>query len=457
MVVIEAGAPEDIVPTRDLIPEVRQRTRRRRRRTGMITVALAMIAALGASIAGATRGPATGSRAASGVARSGPILTSTSLGRGTTVGDVQMLSSHSGYGVAYDFTSSHSRFFLVSTSDSASTWRIVAPIEGLGRGNKYFSPSVDFVSARTGYAFSDASNSVVVTVDGGHTWRDLDITNGSAPDSDVTYARTIQQVVVSSQRCEFAVTPPNRCATWLSYFRLGETTPFLTRQIPTFAGAVHWVHLLAAMNPSDVFVAPQVGGRMEESNNNGVSWHAVTTPCPTEPTGVPGQAESPVQLTKFADGAWLLDCMVGVGMSHALNSLWSTTDRGVTWHELSYAGVTTSQGGLMGMAVGFVWSNDHRILFAMWTGANAGVGYSTNGTTWHWTLHDSANGGGQEFLTPIGPEGVLYSSPGDVLAISANGSTWRTLRAQPDVVALMPHGDSVMPASVAAKYRYPIS
>jgi hypothetical protein len=239
-------------------------------------------------------------------------------------------------------------------------------------------------------------------------------------------------------------------------FHLGDNSPFATRHIPTFAGDVRFVHLLAVIGSHDIFVAPQRGGPIAESTDAGVTWHSVNTPCPIEPTGGPGQAENPVQLAQFANGAWLLDCIVGVGMNHALNSLWSTSNHGVTWHELSYVGVTTGKGNLIGNTTGFTWSNDHRILYTMWTGAAGGVGYSTNGTSWHWTLQDSANGGAQEFLTPIGPEGILYSSPSDVLALTTNARQWRTVRAQPDVVALTPSGVNIMPASVAKKYHYRI-
>ena len=456
MAVIEGSAPGELLPVQDLIPEVRLRTRRRRLRATLLTLGVAAVVVVAASIAGMAIGAVKNPSATGTVARPGTVLTSSTLGKVTAVGDVQMLTDTHGYAVAYNFNSSHSHYYLVATPDAAKSWRIVAPITGLGSLNAYIAPSIDFVNAQLGYAYSEASNTVVMTVDAGHSWRPLTLDLNALSLTNVNYATTAQIAVATSLRCDLAATPPDKCTTWLSLFRLGETAPYVTRKIPTFAGGVHWMHLLAALGRSTIFVAPETGGPIEESLDNGISWKAVNTPCPTEPTGQPGQAESPSQLTSFSGGPWLLDCIVGVGMNHALNSLWSSPNHGATWHELSYVGVHSSKGNLFGNNVGFTWSNDHRVLYVMWTGANAGVEYSTNGTSWRWTLADSANGGGQEYLTPIGAEGMLYSSPSDVLALSTNGATWHTLRSQPDIIAATPHGLSVLPASVAKHYHYRI-
>jgi hypothetical protein len=88
------------------------------------------------------------------------------------------------------------------------------------------------------------------------------------------------------------------------------------------------------------------------------------------------------------------------------------------------------KGNLSGTALSFVWSNDHRTLYTLWQGAASGVGWTSNGTQWHWTLGDSVNAGYEAFLTPFGPHGIIYSSPVDVLAATSNGSNWNDLRSE---------------------------
>lgn len=417
---------ETTPPTQDLIPEVRLRTRRRRLRVGGLALILLVVLVLvaGAGMLIGRTGLSTTSPPSS---RVGSILTFSTLGPSTTIGDVQMLSAQRGVAVAYSYVPQASpMYYLVSTSDAALTWHVVAP---LGRdGRVYFSPSLYFVNSLVGYVNFASTPRVEVTVDGGLSWRRLATTAPGIIENPMSFAVLGNTATTMWTSCVQGAVA-QYCHSWIETFRVGATTPLSRHAIPNYDGKFSSERLLDVTPSNAIFIVSSFG-QLHESLNAGTSWRTVVTPCAAN-RGSSLFVMAPAQFTTFAKGNWLLGCAVATGMMHANTSLWSSTDHGAAWHNLAYTGLAHSlKGNLYGAALTFVWSNDHRILYALWQSALSGVGWTSNGTQWHWTLFDDVNGGSEAFLTAFGPRGMIYSSPSDVLAATSNGSTWSDLRSK---------------------------
>ena len=413
-------------PTQDLIPEVRERTRRRRLRTGLrVLVTGALLLALAAAGWVIVRGPA--SVVTSSSPPGGGTVTLSSLGPHTTIGDVQMLSTQRGFAVAYSFVDQpRPMFYLVATSNGARAWHVVAPLGHDGR--IYWAPTVDFVTARVGYVTFYSTPRIAVTTDGGHSWRTLATRAPGLVTSPMSLAVSGPTATVVWTAC--VQSPVQHCHSYLTTYRLGTTTALTRHAIPDFNEPYSSEQLLDVTASHDAFIVSSGGGQMHESPNAGVTWRSITTPC-TWTSGSQIFTMAPTQFTTFSNGTWLLGCARAVGMMHENTGLWSSSTQGATWHQVAYTGIGhRDQGNLMGAALTFVWSNDHRVLYALWQSALAGVGWTTDGTRWHWTLNDSPNASYPAFLTPWGPRGVIYSSPVDILAGTSDGSTWLTLRGE---------------------------
>ena len=413
-------------PAQDLIPEVRLRTRRRRLRVGLLALIFLVVVLLMAG-GGVLIGRTVSSTTSPPSSRRGSVVTSSTLGPSTTIGDVQMQSAQRGVAVAYAYVPQSSpTYYLVSTSDAARTWHVVAP---LGRdGRVYFSPTLHFVNSLVGYVSFASPPRIEVTVDGGLTWRRLTTTAPGIVENPISFAVLGNTATTVWTSCVQGVVA-QYCHSWIEMFRVGATSPLSRHAIPDYNGNFSTERLLD-VTPSNAIFIVSSSGQLHESLNAGLTWRTVATPCAAT-SGSSPFVMAPAQFTTFAKGNWLLGCAVGTGMMHENTSLWSSPDHGATWHNLAYNAIAhPEKGNLLGEALSFVWSNDHRILYTLWQGAISGVGWTSNGTQWHWTLDDSVNAGYEAFLSPFDSHGAIYSSPVDVLAATSNGSSWNDLRSE---------------------------
>lgn len=107
----------------------------------------------------------------------GSLLTQVSLGPGTQLRAVDMLSSEFGYGIATTNDVASNADYLVATGDGARRWRVVAHMDvnvAAPADSIDVNPlMVKFVSTKIGYV--STKSGVDVTNDAGLTWRRVDL------------------------------------------------------------------------------------------------------------------------------------------------------------------------------------------------------------------------------------------------------------------------------------------
>ena len=357
-----------------------------------------------------------------------------------TLGDVTMFNAVHGLAVSFRIpavsrASDVVTFDLVATSDAGRTWKVVSRIGSEPGGFAALnSPTLSFVNARDGFALPQWERPWV-TDDGGLTWHSVVIPGAAAGYLISASTTSTGQLAITRSNCTTTDGAPSSCPTTVAFYRPGSARPFRVESAPAVAGQVGLEVLSATYSP-DVYLVPAddvvtPGRTAEFTANAGVTWHPFEIPC-----------YGPRQIVTSASGALVLDCFVDGGMMQGISSLWTSTNAGATWHRVACGAPgaqACAEGNMVDVSTQLVTSNDHRVIYAAWSSAAGGVGYSTDGTHWHWNLFDGHTGGAQTYLSADGASGAIFSSPGDIVARTTNGTTWTTLRAQPNHVVTV-HG-----------------
>jgi photosystem II stability/assembly factor-like uncharacterized protein len=356
----------------------------------------------------------------------GTLLTDTTLGAGTTFGDVDMLSNSLGYAVAAPVNHGRGWYYLVQTHDLGDSWSVraalpVPPFVGTyGWGN---APTIDFLNAKVGY-LSLFDGPLWVSVDGGLVWSKV-----VTPGIDPTFAVGGDRTAVVSAVCHRA-TPvyPSRCPSKLTLYLLGVATPYLTVSLPV-AGVGPWRagYVLALVSPSTVLVVQGRGtprSALLETINSGATWRRLRNPC--------GQLNIN-QLLLEKGGRWLLSCFGDGGMNQGTTELWDSSDGGRSWSELAHASEEGLNRGGIGDVSNTLYDGDRGLLFAALGGAAGGVEYSTDGGS-NWSRSNVAlniYGGAPETMSTFGASGAVVSAQNFATYRTLDASTWTQLPTLP--------------------------
>ena len=355
--------------------------------------------------------------------RDGATLTMTTLGVGTQVDAVDMLTSSSGYGVASATGNEKNSYFLVKTTTGASSWTVVhrVPLPTLTSHGPALIPTIDFVNSRVGYVWN-LEGGLYLTKNGGATWAKL-VVPGRIPTFNVSDAA----VFAISEVCTRSVKlPGSQCPYALSRYRVASTRPSSTFTIPKFGSSpLRSSIVVAELSASTVIVAEGLQGGLSasptalETTNSGQSWRRLKVPC--------AQFNN-AQLLTTASGQWLLDCFTGEGMNQGINELSSSLDAGERWTivDIFRPGVPT-KGNMGDVAATLYLSGNQKILYGALGGASGGLEYSTDyGRRWTMVrLRDVAQlGGTPESISTFGTTGAILEVLDGALYRSTNGVKW---------------------------------
>jgi photosystem II stability/assembly factor-like uncharacterized protein len=365
-----------------------------------------------------------------GAAQQWPLLTNVSLGTGTQIDSVDFVSQFLGYGIAsnsYEGSSTHSTepFFLVSTTDQGTRWRLgprvpLPPAKGAG---PYRIPLVNFVTPSIGYVGEQESvgGDVQVTTDAGAHWTKL-----QAPGVGEAFAVSGATAAVVTSSCRNAEV--SNCSTRLSLFHDGSPTPYESHLLPpervSGGDSELYPELTAISATTYIFVDGQSFGRPStilETANSGATWRRIPDPC--------GKIQVN-QLLAESTSRWLLACWQDEGMSQGPGSLWHTTNSGFNWSSIRdtvHSGIGLTNTGVDASVLSY--SNDYRIIYGTVYSPAGGLEYSVDGGR-RWTFEpdpDMNDGGAAESLATFGSSGAVLDELHGVLFRTLNGTTWTAL------------------------------
>ena len=383
----------------------------------------------------------------------GTALSDTTLGLGTVVDAVDMLSPSFGYGIASATSMRSHRLYLVQTTNVGTAWTVddVLPLPSINNGGPNTLLPIEFVTHDLGYV-SSYEGSIYVTRDAGSTWRRVEI-----PGIWPTFHVVGSTLAVVSGVCHGAVRAygPAKCPSYLSLFQLGSVTPYATHVVAS-VGRSPWrgAVLLAGTSPRE-FVVNQ--GEIDGPGPNtislttdaGASWHQVVNPCKQSPIG---------QLLVVSANDWLLYCFLDVGMGQGYSQLSRSMNDGVTWTTVSSASVMRpyTGSGIGDTNYNLTLSRNRRILFGALDNAGGGVWVSLDGgVAWLRPRVSMQSGGAPEYLSPFGPTGAIGGALGGALYRTNNATTWSEV---PSLPAGRDSGSSICSNSkglkVKAHYSY---
>ena len=216
--------------------------------------------------------------------RAGAVLTNTTLGTGTQIDTIDMLSDSVGYAVASPSSKGRGWFYLVKTTNIGNSWTVehVLPLGSfVGTYGANLNPAIHFVSSKIGYTWVQ-HGPLYVTDDGGESWSKIP-TPGIWP----TFVVSGDVVSVVSDVCHGSVPAygPLKCPSELTRFSLGSARPMRTELIPILGRAGEWraATALASTSPQSIVVSE--GGSegstssLLSSTNGGSSWKLLSDPC----------------------------------------------------------------------------------------------------------------------------------------------------------------------------------
>lgn len=384
-------------------------------------------------VSGATN---TATSRASSVQR-GTRITDTTLGAGTQVVFVDMLSSALGYGVADISIAGRGWSYLVLTTDVGNTWTVrgALPIrmdqvplpEAYSSYSAVNAPVIHFVSAQVAYALAQ-NGPLYVTNDGGTSWSKVKV-----PGIWPSYVINGTTLSVVSDVCSRPVPAfgPLKCPSDLSQFRVGTTTPTRAVVIPAIgpAKAERAAVALASSTPASVIVVEGGGegtpSSLLETSNAGANWQLLNNPC----GGLMVD-----RLFTSQPSRWLLHCFGDPGMSQGSSQLWSSRNGGKTWSIVARA----SQGGSDHSQIGDVentlyFNSNHSMLYGALGGAARGLEYSTDmGAHWSMTkILTNWYGGAPEYVSTFDTTSAIFGIVGGPQYKTVNGTTWTELPSLP--------------------------
>ena len=421
-------------PFEMLIKEARQLQQRdRRRRWAAVLAPIIVIAVVTVVVAGGGRSPTRGSTVSSPPpSRSeapAPVdqVTSTSLGVGTTVNSVDMLSSTFGYAIISN-NQFHptSRAYLAVTHSGGARWTFVnaLPPGSYGTRPNAYIPMFHFVNSSIGYVSMAFTTGVFATTNAGASWHMVRL-----PGTLSGWVFNGTSMVTVSRSCPRNIQSAT-CPAYLSLFRDGMTT---TRtSVPLVAGVDAQSVIPLAITASGLIVVMQGdqggggeagSGVLMATSNQGVAWQQMADPCGIEAEGD--------QLITLGANRWLLSCFLGEGMNQGKSSIWRSNDNGATWRLVNRDTDSSSTTGDVGNGGGvfttIVPSDDGSLLFGAMQGAIGGVEVSRDGGT-HWTsAYLDGQGGAPETLSTIGKKGALDDVEGGLIYRTTNGRNWTVL------------------------------
>ncbi len=308
-----------------LFPEAREVERHRRLRYfGIASLVVAVVALVVVSIVAGGAGSRhvkVPSKARAAPFYGTPLLTTATLGPGTQIDSVSMVSPQTGYVTAV--SKSHRDapvFYLAKTTSGGRTWRLVGPTPFVTSSEpKYdLAPSVDFVSARVGYMFESGLTPIYVTVNGGLSWHRLIVKGGLE-----SLVATGSRAAVVSNTCTNPKGSPWLCRDVLQLYRLGAVTPYRARLLPTF-GQKESGDTLLAMSSKSLVMAQGPHESLVRSINLGATWVPIETPCRGVDIG--GQ-----QVTATSPNVFSLICFSYYGMGWSGAMFYRTSDAGRRW------------------------------------------------------------------------------------------------------------------------------
>ncbi len=363
--------------------------------------------------------------------RFGTALTDTTLGTGTQIDTIDMLSSSLGFAVASPSNKGRGWFYLVQTTNLGDSWKVHGILPAPSYVGSYgfgVSPEIDFVNEMIGYT-SSQDGSIYVTHNGGTSWSKMSI-----PGIWPTFVIAGDTISVVSDVCRGAAPAfgPLECPSELSQFHIGTTKPIRTTPIPALGQAGKWrgATAMASSTPESVVIAE--GGRegtdssLLSTSNAGETWNLLGDPC---------EGLNVNELLTSNPHRWLLYCFLDGGMNQGSSELWASTNGGESWSSVARANeVQGDDVGHIGDVDNTIYANGRgSILYGALGGAAGGLEYSTDGGA-RWILSPiRANlyGGSPEYVSTFGSTGAVFGILSGPQYRTLNGISWTELPALP--------------------------
>jgi photosystem II stability/assembly factor-like uncharacterized protein len=358
----------------------------------------------------------------------GTPLTDTTLGAGTQIGVIDMLSSALGYAVASASASGKgkARFYLVRTTNVGNSWTVLgvlpfAAFKAAAANGRWTVPSIHFVNPKVGY-LSVTDGPLFVTDDGATTWSRVK-TPGIWP----TYEISANTMFVASDVCTGKIPAygPLQCPSYLSQYRVGTTTPTQTSIIPG-VGVGKWRAAVVLDAPSSSTAVVVEGGTegsqssLLATDNAGASWRQLSNPC---------EGLMVDQLLTGAPDRWLLYCYMGGGMNQGSSELWRSSDGGGSWSIVA----KSTEGGIniggIGDVSNMLYLNNEGTIYGAMGGAAGGLEYSTDlGAQWkRVAITTNIYGGASEYMSVFDAAGAIFGIQDGPQYRTSSGTKWSEL------------------------------
>jgi photosystem II stability/assembly factor-like uncharacterized protein len=371
-----------------------------------ILIALATVALAPPAVSGASP--------TSTVGAVGSVLTNTSLGGYSYVGEVDMLSPSLGYALAvHPMAKGRYAYYLVRTTNLAKSWTIQShrlfidnDFPSLSDFEYDSDPLIDFVNKDVGYV-SGPGDGVYETEDAGVAWQRLP-TAGS-------YAVSDSIVNVVSSRCTRSKNGSVlSCDNVMSDYRVGAITPYASFPIPRGGTTGTSTALIAVAAGSQILNLQDNQGPTKTTllvtHDEGKTWQTLATPC----AGIPID-----QIIVSPSGTWLLACFLDGGMFQGPARMYHSNDEGATWH---------SEFADRGTTVYYYFNGNGRIIFGALTNPAGGLTESTDdGKIWSRIQVLGSNGGAPESVSNFAPTSSLYQVAQGPMYVTRNDRTWTLL------------------------------
>jgi hypothetical protein len=347
------------------------------------------------------------------------------------VSEVHMHTLSEGIGLAVvpQSTSAPSRTYLVATTDGGSTWRVTNYLPTAA----YLSQTADSligVGSDLYYYVQYPRPVLSVSTNAGRSWRRVAVVGQLLSAESVG-----SDLWVTTDRCARTTTRGKTwsCGSYLYVYAPGRLVPPPGHLVPGSVSTDASQPTPSSLRPRAATVFAALGsdggvlldasagqpgaGAIVETLDAGTSWQSVTNPC--------GRA-FPGTLLANSLRRWILHCTLDQGMNQGLNELFTSTDRGFTWHLIAAAnGARTLHVGRFGdgMSAAFSMSNDGAILWQVST-----VGPSSEsvngGSDW---IAARPNIAAPSQFDSVGARGAFIVSRGAGIWRTADGVHWRFL------------------------------